>query len=274
MYRPQRVRIDLGYDGGPFHGFARQPGLPTVQGTLEASLSRMGDQPVTTTVAGRTDAGVHALGQVVHADLASDPGAGGRLLAALAGSPESVRRRLDRMVGDAIAVWRVRAVPQTFDARFSAVERRYRYVVVDSRWMDPRRRLRVWHVGEPLRLGPMRQAARSLLGEHDFAAFCRRATGRHTVRRLDSLTVARPAPGEVHLTLRAPAFCHQQVRAITGCLVEVGRGAREPRWVGDVLAARDRAAAARVAPPQGLTLQAVSYGRRWPAAPPVAVRSR
>jgi tRNA pseudouridine38-40 synthase len=267
----QRVRIDLAYDGSPFRGFARQPDQRTVQGALEGALSRLANQPVVTTVAGRTDAGVHALGQVVHVDV--DPGvpAARRLLARLDSDPESVRSRLDTMVGDAITIWRVRSVPDAFDARFSAVERRYRYVLVDTATMDPRRRTTVWHVGTPLRLRPMQRAARHLLGEHDFASFCR-ANGRHTRRRIDAISVSRPAAGEIHVRLRGPAFCHQQVRSITGCLVAVGAGDHEPGWVAEVLAARDRAAAARVAPPQGLTLEVVSYGRRWPAGPPPAAR--
>ena len=113
----------------------------------------------------------------------------------------------------------------------------------------------------------MRVAARALLGEHDFAAFCRRAPGRTTRRRLDTVTVARRG-GVVEVGLRGPAFCHQQVRAIVGCLVEVGRGRREPEWLAEVLASQDRAAAARVAPPHGLVLERVRYGRRWPAGGP------
>ncbi|MEX0868070.1 MAG: hypothetical protein WD011_00215, partial [Nitriliruptoraceae bacterium] len=116
------------------------------------------------------------------------------------------------------------------------------------------------------------RAARVLLGEHDFAAFCRRAQGRTTRRRLDEVALRRPAPGHLDVRLRGPAFCHQQVRAIVGCLVEVGRGVRDAAWLADVLAAGDRSRAARVAPPHGLTLEAVSYGRRWPAAPPPDVR--
>ncbi len=220
-----------------------------------------------TSCAGRTDAGVHALAQVVHADVDDSSDRARRWADLVRTSPETVRRRFDRMVGPAIIVWRVRVVPDDFDARFSATGRGYRYRMVDARVADPRLRTVRWTVGEPLRVGAMRAGAGPLLGEHDFTSLCRRAPGKHSVRRIDRLTVARVGE-EVHVRLQAPAFCHQQVRSIVGCLVEVGAGRRDPEWVGRVLAARDRSVAARVAPPQGLTLERVAYGRRWPAAPP------
>jgi tRNA pseudouridine38-40 synthase len=265
----QRIRIDLAYDGTPYHGFARQRDQITVQGTLEGALRRVTGQDVTTTGAGRTDAGVHALGQVVHGDVDGSVPAAGRWLALVRRDPEAARRRLDRMVGDAITVWSIAGVSDDFDARFSATELRYRYHLVDAPYLDPRLRTVRWCVGGALRLRPMQQAAAHLVGEHDFASLCRRADAGHTRRRIDEIAVSRPAPSEIQVRLRAPAFCHQQVRAIVGCLVEVGRGNRPPDWLADVLAARDRSAAARVAPPQGLTLEAVRYGRRWPPSPPV-----
>lgn len=268
-----RVRVDLAYDGTPFAGFARQPEHTTVQGTLEGALSRVLGHDVATTCAGRTDAGVHALAQVIHLDVDDSSDRARRWTDLVRTSPETVRRRLDRMVGAAITVWRVRVVPEDFDARFSATGRSYRYRMVDARVADPRLRTVRWTIGEPLRVGPMRAGASHLLGEHDFTSLCRRAPGRHTVRRIDRLTVAR-VDDEVHVRLQAPAFCHQQVRSIVGCLVEVGTGRRDPDWVGRVLDARDRSLAARVAPPQGLTLERVTYGRRWPAAPPAGVTRR
>lgn len=264
-----RYRLDLAYDGTPFAGFARQPDQTTVQGELEAAASRLLGQPIALTCAGRTDRGVHALGQVAHLDL--DPGVP-RAMRAVA-DLERFRARLDQQVGRAITIWQVRRVPARFDARFSATARRYRYRLVDAAMADPIRRHDRWQVGAPLQLRAMRAGARHLLGEHDFAAFCRRAPGRTTARRLDRLTLIRPEPGRVDVVLDAPAFCHQQVRSIVGCLVEVGRGRRPPEWIAEVLAARDRAAAARVAPPHGLTLEQVRYGRAWPASPPVAVRA-
>jgi tRNA pseudouridine38-40 synthase len=164
-------------------------------------------------------------------------------------------------------------VAADFHARFSATSRSYRYRLVDAAIADPIRRNDRWQVGAKLAVPPMRRAARLLTGEHDFASFCRRAQGGTTTRRLDEVVVSRPAAGRIDVRLTGTAFCHQQVRSILGCLVEVGRGHRDADWVGQVLAARDRAAAtAKVAPPHGLTLERVSYGRRWPAAPPPAVR--
>ncbi len=264
-----RLRIDLAYDGAPFAGYARQPDQVTVQGELERVLARILDQDVDLTVAGRTDRGVHALGQVVHLDVEVVEERSRRALEDLA----VLRMRLDRQVGPAISVWAVRRVSARFDARFSATARRYRYRLVDAEVADPLRRFDRWQVGEPLAVVPMREAAQLLVGEHDFAAFCRRAPGRGTVRRLDRVALSRPAPARIDVVLDGAAFCHQQVRSILGCLVEVGRGRREPGWVGEVLAAQDRQQAARVAPPHGLTLEQVRYGRGWPASPPAWVRS-
>jgi tRNA pseudouridine38-40 synthase len=263
-----RLRVDLAYDGAPFAGFARQRDQVTVQGTLEQALGGLLGRPVATTAAGRTDRGVHALAQVVHLDVPDrDQSRVVRAVADLA----VLRRRLDRMVGEAITIWAVRSVPASFDARFSATARGYRYRLVDAPAADPIRRHDRWHVHDPLELAAMRHAARELLGEHDFASFCRQAPGRTTVRRLNSVALTRPGPGRVDVRLEAPAFCHQQVRAIVGCLVEVGRGRRPPEWVGSVLRARDRSSAARVAPAHGLTLELVRYGRGTPAAPPRGV---
>jgi tRNA pseudouridine38-40 synthase len=268
--RAQRVRIDLAYDGSSFAGFARQPEQRTVQGTLEGALSRLLGQEVRTTGAGRTDRGVHALAQVVHLDVAPDRGRAAAVLADLA----TFALRLDRLVGHEIAIWTARCVASDFDARFSAARRGYRYRIADTPVLAPLARHDRWHVHEPLAVGPMRAAASHLLGEHDFAAFCRRPPeGGTTVRRLDEVTITRPAPGELHVRLAGNAFCHNQVRSIVGCLVEVGRARRAPAWMGEVLAGRDRSLAARVAPPQGLVLEQVRYGRRWPAAPPAAVRA-
>jgi tRNA pseudouridine38-40 synthase len=161
----------------------------------------------------------------------------------------------------------VRRVVPEFDARFSATGRAYRYRLADVPRISPLERHDRWHVGDRLDVPAMRAGARVLLGEHDFASFCRRAPGRTTVRRLDAVTIARRG-GEVAVALQGSAFCHQQVRSIVGCLVEVGRGRRPADWLAELLAARDRAAAARVAPPHGLVLERVSYGRRWPAGGP------
>lgn len=249
-----RLRIDLAYDGAGFHGFARQAEQRTVQGVLEDALSRLVQAPVTTTGAGRTDAGVHALAQTVHADVP----AGARLL----GDLSRARGALDALCGPEVAVWRVRRVPGSFDARFSATQRRYRYLLCDAPAMSPLRRHDTWHLGPPrLDVEAMAAGGVHLVGEHDFSSFCRRAGDQHLVRRIDRLAVRRARAGLVVLAVDGAAFCHQQVRSVTGCLVAVGQGTRPPDWVAGVLAARDRQAAGRVAPPHGLTLVGVSYRR-------------
>lgn len=246
-----RVRVDLAYDGGGFHGFARQPGVRTVQGVLEEALGRLLRAEVRTTGAGRTDAGVHALGQVVTFDAPAD--------SPLVTDPGRARRALDTLCGPEIAVWSVRAAPAEFDARFSAVLRRYRYRLADGAALAPLVRHDTWHVGPPaLDEGAMAEGGRCLLGEHDFAAFCRRAGDEHLVRRVDRLDVARQGD-LVTVEVDGPAFCHQMVRSIVGCLVPVGRGRRAPADVAAILAGRDRQAVGQIAPPHGLTLLGVDY---------------
>ncbi len=268
-----RLRIDLAYDGAPFAGFARQPDQTTVQGTLEGALQRLVGQDVASTGAGRTDRGVHARAQVVHVDLdvasatpepADHVDRAERALADL----DVLRDRLDQLVGPAITIWQVSSASQAFDARFSAVARTYRYRLVDAPAADPILRHDRWHVGQALDVDAMQQAGQALVGELDFASFCRKAPGKHTVRRIERVAVSRPSRGRVDIRIDGTSFCHQQVRSITGCLVEVGRGRRSSSWVGQVLEARDRSVAAAVAPPHGLTLERVSYGRWWPASPP------
>ena len=249
-----RLRLDLAYDGAGFAGFARQPDQPTVQGVVEDALQRVAGVPVATVGAGRTDAGVHASAQVAHADVP----AGARLLENL----DRTRAALDRLCGPAVTVWRVRRVPGTFDARFSATVRRYRYRLCDAPAMAPLWRHDTWHVGPPrLDVPAMEVGGAQLVGEHDFSSFCRRSGDRHLVRRIDRVAVRRRPAGLVLVAVAGPAFCHQLVRSVVGCLVAVGRGARPPGWLAEVLAARSRQAAAGVAPPHGLTLVGVSYRR-------------
>lgn len=262
-----RLRLDLRYDGGPYRGLARQPGLSTVQGTVEETLERLLGVPVRTTASGRTDRGVHADAQVLHGDVQED---------VLPGDLTALARALDRALPSSIDVLALRRVPDTFDARFSAIARAYRFRLRDG--VDPRVEGRgvardaadVWGITGALDVPAMRRASLALLGEHDFATFCRRAPGRTTVRRIDLLTLRRlgEAPGRIDIRMRGRAFCHQQVRSIVGCLVEVGRGKRPERWIGDILAAKDRSLAAPVAPPHGLTLERVHFGPGTPASPP------
>lgn len=221
-----------------------------MQGVLEEALGRLAGEPVVTTGAGRTDAGVHALRQVVSCDVPRQAVA----------DPGRVRQALDRLCGPEVTVWSVAVVAADFDARFGAVRRRYAYRVCDADAMSPLWRHHTWHAGPPrLDVDAMNGAAAALLGEHDFSSFCRRAGDEHLVRRVDRLDARRTQPDLVLVEVDGPAFCHQMVRSMVGCLRLVGTGRRPPAAVGEILAARDRAAAGPIAPPHGLTLVGVDY---------------
>ncbi|GHE42087.1 MULTISPECIES: tRNA pseudouridine(38-40) synthase TruA [Streptomyces] len=260
-----RVRLDLSYDGTEFSGWAKQAGgRRTVQGEVEDALRTVTRSRETfeLTVAGRTDAGVHARGQVAHVDLPREVWAEhhGKLLKRLAGRlPRDVR------------VWALREAPAGFDARFSAVWRRYAYRVTDNPGgVDPLLRGHVlWH-DWPLDVDAMNEAARGLLGEHDFAAYCKKREGATTIRTLQELSLARGGDGIVTATVRADAFCHNMVRSLIGALLFVGDGHRAPDWPAKVLAAGVRDSAVHVVRPHGLTLEEVGY----PADELLAARSR
>jgi tRNA pseudouridine38-40 synthase len=256
-----RLRLVLAYDGARFSGFARQRDRRTVQGELEAALSRLARRPVQTVGAGRTDAGVHARGQVVHADVPA------RL------DPERVRNALNGVLGPAIVVRKADWAPAGFDARLSARRRTYVYRVDDSGSPDPLQRGFVLAWPRPLSVPRMREAARPLLGEHDFAAFCRSRSGATTTRRLRSAGVRR-VHGLVEVRLVADAFCWQMVRSIVGHLLQVGEGSRDPAGTAAVLAAADRAAVGTVAPAHGLVLESVTYPRGGSGSAGSAPRSR
>lgn len=255
-----RLRIDLAYDGTDFHGWAGQPGLRTVQGTLEAALAttlRVPDAPVV--CAGRTDSGVHARGQVVHVDVEHDD------LVASAGRSEdppaiALLRRLNGILPADVRVRRVAEAAPGFDARFSALWRRYAYRIADRpETLDPLARRHVLAWGRPLDEALMNDAAALLVGRHDFAAFCRAREGATSIRTLEHLTWERDAAGLLVATVRADAFCHSMVRALVGCLVAVGEGRRPVAWAGDVLAAEVRDPAVTVVHAHGLTLEEVGY---------------
>ncbi len=244
-----RVRIDLGYDGGGFHGWARQPGLRTVQGEVERALDTvLRSQGSSLTVAGRTDTGVHARAQVAHVDLVDGSDVG------------SLLRRLNGVLGPDVRVHRVSVAPPGFDARFSAIWRRYAYRIADRpAAVDPLRRSHVAPWPRPLDEDAMAQAAGALLGEHDFAAFCRKRPGATTIRTLLDLGWERQPDGLLVAAVRADAFCHNMVRALVGCLVAVGEGRRDASWAADVLAGRRRDPAVTVVQARGLTLEEVRY---------------
>ncbi|HET9082458.1 MAG TPA: tRNA pseudouridine(38-40) synthase TruA [Trebonia sp.] len=248
-----RVRVDLSYDGAGFSGWAAQPGRRTVEGVLAETLGHVLrlPGPVRLTVAGRTDSGVHARGQVAHADLPAE---------VWAAHADAVLRRLSRALPPDIRVRSAGAAPEGFDARFSALWRRYAYRICDDpATADPLRRHDTLWNQRPLDLGAMNDAAALLLGEHDFAAFCRKREGATAVRALRELSWARDGDGVAAGRVVADAFCHNMVRALVGALVPVGEGRRPPSWPAEVLRAGVRDPAVRVVPPHGLSLEEVRY---------------
>lgn len=281
-----RLRLDLGYEGTEFSGWARQPGLRTVQGELEAALGRVLRlaEPPSLTVAGRTDAGVHARGQVAHVDVPVSAlaavGTRSRTTteatvtedaASMAEATAGLVRRLAGVLPPDIRVHAVSVAPEGFDARFSALFRRYGYRVCDAPGgVDPLRRREVLRHPRPLDVGLMNAAATRLLGEHDFAAFCKRREGATTIRELRRLDLVREADGVILITVVADAFCHSMVRALVGALLAVGEGRRPVEWPGEVLGRAVRDPGVHVAPAHGLTLEEV----RYPAASELARRAR
>lgn len=240
-------RIDLGYDGSGFAGYAVQKGRRTVQAVLEEALFRI-TGPIVTVVAGRTDAGVHARGQVVSFVCSQDL------------DTERTARSLNKMVREEIVIWGCTVVPDDFNARFSARSRTYRYRIANDKFLDPLIRHTVWHVGYPLELDHMNLAARHFVGTHDFASFCRRADGRSTERSVLSVNWARePGSGHLVFDITASSYCRHMVRSLVAACVDTGRGKLDPDAIPGIMAARDRNASCGAAPPQGLTLWSVAY---------------
>ncbi len=247
-----RLRLDLAYDGAAFHGWALQRDLRTVQGELELAVQRVYRLHVRAalTVAGRTDAGVHARAQVAHVDLP----------AAAVGPVQVPLRRFARVLPPDVRMFAVAAAPPGFDARFSALSRRYSYSICDSvAGPDPLRRREVlWHA-RPLDLDLLNAASEQLLGLQDFAAFCRFRSGGSTVRTLQVLRWERDEAGLAVARIEADAFCHSMVRSLVGALIPVGEGRQPLGWPAELLAGRTRHQTGQVAPAHGLTLEAVEY---------------
>ena len=261
-----RVRGTVAYDGSPFHGFAVNDGVPTVAGLLSGALSRVLGIDVVLTCAGRTDRGVHAVGQVISFDAPDDA------------SLEDVRRAVNRQCRPSVVLTALERAADDFDARFSAIGRTYRYRILDRPDPDPFTALRAWHVSVPLDVDAMQLATTDLVGEHDFSSFCRRPTPRPDgtsaglVRRVTAASWRRVADGLsgtalLEFEVSATAFCHQMVRSVVGTLVAVGRGHLAADALPSILAAKNRQAAGEPAPPEGLTFWSVEYPGATSASP-------
>ena len=261
-----RIRLDVSYDGGPFSGWALQPGLRTVQGVLEEALQLLLRRPVRVTVAGRTDAGVHARGQVVHLDVTEAEWLGlprGHELDPAVALLRRIRGALSRGLGDltgAVEVHRASLAPAGFDARFSALWRRYSYRIADgpALWDPLGRYSTLWHKNA-LDVSLLNEGARQLLGLQDFLAFCKPREGATTIRELQRFEFTRAEDGVIVATVQADAFCHNMVRALVGSALYVGEGAEEPGWLHERLLAKKRDARSVLAAPHPLVLEEVAY---------------
>jgi len=256
-----RLRVDLAYDGAGFSGWAKQPNLPSVQQTLETALAkalRLDLSLVRTVVAGRTDSGVHATGQVCHVDLPSDH--------ALVAEPRKIDKellkRLRGALGKTSAIWveRVMIAPDGFDARFSPLRRRYEYRIADGRSRkDPRTAGHTLWISDSLNQAAMNRLGKALLGLHDWASFCRAREGATTIRTLEKFSWVRDSEGVLCGTVVADAFCHSMVRSLVGAAIAVGKGDLD---VSEIVALRDqtaRTSAWKTMPAHGLTLVEVVY---------------
>lgn len=245
----RNIKLILCYDGTEFHGWQRQPSLRTVQEVLEEAIERLTGVRPTTTASGRTDAGVHAMGQVVH------------FLTASRHEPETFVRALNAMLPRDLRILDAAEMPQAFHATLDARSKRYRYTIDNARIASPFQLRYSWHVPKPLDAGAMGRAGASLLGRHDFRSFETDWPNRmSSVRTIFDVAVARDGD-LVTIEVEADGFLYNMVRSIAGTLVLVGQGKRPESWVADVLAAQDRVEAGPTAPPQGLFLLTVRYSR-------------
>ena len=244
----RRLRIDLAYDGSNFAGWAKQPDRRTVQECIEEALAKISRITPETIVAGRTDAGVHATGQVIHVDL-----------------PESVALddlvyKLNRILDEDVRIHTISIAPEAFHARFSALRRYYRYKILDeNKVLDPLARLDVATWYRPLDVDVMNETSALLLGEHDFAAFCKYREGATTIRTLENYEWKRNSEGILVADIVADAFCYSMVRNLVGAVVCVADGRFNPEWIVGVLDNKERVSDSLVFPARGLTLYQVDY---------------
>ena len=245
-----RFRLDIEYDGGPYAGWQRQADQPSVQAAIEQAVEKFSGETISLRGAGRTDAGVHATGQVAHVDLGRD------------WRPDTVRDALNAhlsQAGERVAIIAVSAVPDDFDARFSALARHYLYRISNRRAPPALEKGKVWWVPKPLDAAAMHEAAQGLLGRHDFTTFrSTQCQANSPLRTLDRLDVIRDGD-LIEVRASARSFLHNQVRSMVGSLKRVGEGAWSAADLKATLDARDRAACGQVAPPDGLFLTKVDY---------------
>ncbi|MDO5729809.1 MAG: tRNA pseudouridine(38-40) synthase TruA [Actinomycetaceae bacterium] len=262
-----RLRLTIAYLGTAFHGWAAQPGLRTVQGELETALTTVLRHPVALTVAGRTDAGVHARHQVAHCDIPADAlaqitraGGPSDALVSLCRRVNALTARTADVPGGDVVIRSAQIVDQTFDARFCALTRHYAYQLSDgSTGYNPLQAHTVWWTGDRvLEVNAMEEAANVLVGEHDFLSFCKPREGATTIRTLHKVEIARDND-HIRIALSADAFCHSMVRSIVGALVDIGLRRKKQDWMERLVAEPSRIGAAPVAPAHGLTLIGIDY---------------
>ena len=247
-----RLRLDIAYDGTNFFGWAIQPDLRTVQAAIESALSTITQSKSETIVAGRTDAGVHATGQVVHVDIPQS------VLDSL--SLEDLGYKLNRMLDEDVRIMRISIAPPAFHARFSALRRAYSYRIIDAnKTIPPLARLNTSGWYRQLDVDVMNQASALLLGQHDFAAFCKFREGATTIRTLEKYTWSRENDGVLIGDVVADAFCYSMVRNLVGAVVCVADGRFETSWISTLLANRERVSDSLVFPARGLSLYRVEY---------------
>jgi tRNA pseudouridine38-40 synthase len=243
-----RLRIDLAYDGSNFAGWAKQPDRRTVQECIEEALAKISRINPETIVAGRTDAGVHATGQVIHVDLPESI------------SLDDLTYKLNRILDEDVRIQKISIAPEAFHARFSALRRKYRYKILDdNKVLDPLSRLDIASWYRPLDVDIMNKTSALLLGEHDFAAFCKFREGATTTRTLEKYEWNRNSEGYLVADIAADAFCYSMVRNLVGAVVCVADGRFDPEWIVGVLNNKERVSDSLVFPGRGLTLYQVDY---------------
>jgi tRNA pseudouridine38-40 synthase len=249
----RRLRLDVAYDGSNFYGWAAQPDRRTIQDLLEEAISRIARVDVESIVAGRTDAGVHATGQVVHVDV-PDSIFGAEL------TYKDLRYKLNRILDEDVRIMAITDAPEGFHARFSALRRYYSYKILDNNDVIPplsRHDVASWY--RPLEVKLMNKASALVLGHHDFAAFCKFKEGGTTIRTLEKFQWERSSDGILVADVVADAFCYSMVRNLVGAVVCVADGRKDPSWMGELLANKERVSDSLVFPARGLTLYQVDY---------------